>query len=196
MNKMKNRDIIITTIIGRGAECEGDFTSQGSARVDGRVIGNVNVKETLIVGAEGYINGDISASAVIIGGEVEGNVSAPGRVELTSSAKVIGDITTTTIVIDEKAIFQGGCNMNQEASSKRPKPARRAVKEGRKSAKAAIAEALKEVEAENNRESSEAEDVKEDAVVKEDPVVKEETAVTEESSAKEENAEKTEGGSL
>jgi cytoskeletal protein CcmA (bactofilin family) len=116
----------------------------------------------LIVGAEGKIFGDVSAQSVIIGGEVEGNVTAPERVELTSSARLFGDINTTTIVIDEKAVFQGGCNMNQEASSKRPRLARKVVKEGRKSAKAAIAEALKEVEAENKRESSETEAVKEE----------------------------------
>lgn len=142
----KNKELIITTLIGKDAECNGDFSAKGSARVDGCINGNVTVTGTLIVGVTGNINGDISAQSAIIGGEVIGNVAAAERTELTQTARVIGDITTTIIVIDEKAVFQGGCNMNQETTGKRPKPAARTLRAGRKSAKEAIAEALKEVE--------------------------------------------------
>ncbi|MDE6641006.1 MAG: polymer-forming cytoskeletal protein [Acetatifactor sp.] len=142
----KNKELIITTLIGRDAECNGDFSAKGSARVDGCINGNVTVTGTLIVGVTGNINGDITAQSTIIGGEVIGNVTSAERTELTQTARLIGDITTEIIVIDEKAIFQGGCNMNQESTGKRPKPAARAVRAGRKTAKEAIAEALKEVE--------------------------------------------------
>ena len=145
----KNKELIITTLIGKGAECNGDFSASGSARIDGCINGNVTVTGTLIVGVTGSINGDISAQSMIIGGEVIGNVTASERTELTQTARVIGDINTEIIVIDEKAIFQGGCNMNQETGSKRPKPAARAVRAGKKTAKEAIAEALKEVEEES-----------------------------------------------
>ena len=151
----KEKELIITTLIGKGAECEGDFSAKGSARIDGSINGNVSITGTLIVGITGVINGDISAQAAIIGGEVIGNVTAAERTELTQTAKVIGDINTTLIVIDEKAIFQGGCNMNQETSSKRPKPAAKALRAGKKSAKEAIAEALKEVEEESRQEEGE-----------------------------------------
>ena len=154
----KNKELIITTLIGKGAECDGDFSASGSARVDGCINGNVMVTGTLIVGVTGSINGDISAQATIIGGEVIGNVTASERTELTPTARVIGDINTDIIVIDEKAIFQGGCNMNQETGSKRPKPAARAVRAGKKSAKEAIAEALKEVEEESREAVSERSD--------------------------------------
>lgn len=142
----KNKELIITTLIGRDAECNGDFVAKGSARVDGCINGNVTVTGTLIVGVTGNINGDITAQSTIIGGEVIGNVTSSERTELTQTARLIGDINTEIIVIDEKAIFQGGCNMNQESTGKRPKPAARAVRAGRKTAKEAIAEALKEVE--------------------------------------------------
>lgn len=151
---MKEKEVVITTIIGKGAECEGDFSAEGSVRIDGCINGNVTVTGTLIVGATGSINGDVSAATAIIGGEVTGNVNAPGKAELTTTARVIGDITTGTIIIDEKAIFQGKCDMNQDVSSKRPRPNGKALRNGRKLAKAAIAEALKEVEAENREETA------------------------------------------
>lgn len=148
-----NKQIRMTTIIGRDAECTGDFSAQGSARIDGIIKGNVTVSETLIIGAAGSVDGNISAKAVIIGGEVIGDVFAPERTELTATAKVIGDISTAVIVIDEKAIFQGKCDMNQEVPGKRQKPGARALRAGKKSAKAAIQEALKEVEAADREET-------------------------------------------
>lgn len=143
---MKNNPVEITTIIGRGAVCDGDFTACDSARIDGQINGSVKVDGNLVLGASSRVEGSVTAKAVTIGGEVYGDVVAPDKTELTGTAKVIGDITTAVIVIDEKAIFQGKCNMNHEITSKRQKLSSKTLRAGRKSAKAAIVEALKEVE--------------------------------------------------
>ena len=148
----KNTEVKINTLIGMNCELSGDFTSQGSARIDGKVDGNVSVAGSLILGAGSIINGNITAESVLIGGEVTGNVAAPEKAELTATAKVLGDITTKIIVIDEHAVFQGKCDMNQAVPERKSKAAK-AVRAGRKSAKAAIAEALKEVEEQENREA-------------------------------------------
>lgn len=150
------KNATITTIIGKGAECNGDFNAAGSVRVDGVINGDVKVTGTLIVGATGAINGDVEAQCAVVGGEIIGDVTVADRTELTSTARLIGNITTVVIVIDENAIFQGSCNMNQEVSGKRPKPASKVIKAGKRSAKEAIEEALKEVEASNREETSEA----------------------------------------
>lgn len=150
---MRGNKISISTIIGKDAECNGNFETQGSARIDGTINGNVTVSEMLILGAAGYVSGDILAKTVIIGGEVIGNINALEKAEITSTGKVIGDITTTTIVIDEHAIFQGRCDMKQDVPAKRGKPNARAMKMGKKTAKAAIEEALKEVEEASKGES-------------------------------------------
>lgn len=151
---MRKRETQISTIIGMSAVCEGDFSSGGSIRIDGTVNGNVTVADTLIVGASGCIHGDIAAQKVVIGGEVYGNLNVPEKIELTSTARVIGDMTTGGLVIDEKAVFQGRCDMNQDAS-KKVRPNNRAVKAMKKTAKSAIAEALREVEAGSAEEGSE-----------------------------------------
>lgn len=150
---MKKQEVQITTIIGSGSECNGAFNAEGSIRVDGTIQGNVTVSGTLIVGVAGYINGDVNANVVIVGGEINGNVNAPEKTELTSTARMIGDIVTNTIVIDERAIFQGNCNMNQDVTGKRTRPNPRTIKAGRKTAKAAIEEALREVEEADQRET-------------------------------------------
>lgn len=144
---MKRADDKISTIIGKGAVIDGDFTATGSVRLDGIVEGSVKITGKLVVGATGKIHGSIEAAAAVIGGEVTGNVIAVEKAELTSTARVIGDIRTDLIVIDEKAIFQGKCDMNQEEVKVRKRPARES-RAGKKSAKDALKEALKEVEEE------------------------------------------------
>lgn len=150
----KGAEVSISTIIGRGAELQGDFNAKGSARIDGKIDGNVTVEGNLLVGAGASILGNVSAKAVLIGGEVTGNISAPEKAELTATARVFGDIATAVIVIDERAVFQGKCDMNQAVPGRKTKAdTKKAVRAGRRSAKAAIAEALKEVAEEEKREA-------------------------------------------
>ena len=151
----KEKQVKISTLIGKGSELVGDFSVKGSARIDGKITGNVTVAGTLLVGATGSINGNVSANAIVVGGEVLGDIAAPEKTELIATARVLGDITTKIIVIDENAVFQGKCDMNQVAPEKKAKVkvAPKAARAGKKSAKAAIAEALKEVEEEANREA-------------------------------------------
>ena len=105
----------------------------------------MTVAGNLIIGATGKVHGNLDVTSVIIGGEIIGNVNASLRTELTSTARLIGDIKTTLIVIDEKAIFQGRCDMNQDDVKIKRHPARES-RAGKKSAKEAIREALREAE--------------------------------------------------
>ena len=146
----KKDNAVITTILGKDCVVNGDFTVKQSARIDGEIQGDVYVMGTLIMGSGARIDGNIEADVAIIGGDVVGNIQAQGKVELTVTAKVIGDITTNVIVIDENAIFQGRCNINQDAPQRKNPAVKRAIKEGRRTAKAALQEALREVQEENN----------------------------------------------
>lgn len=110
--KKENTNVKFTTILSAGCDLQGDFSAEESVRIDGNVNGNVKVDGMLVLGSSGKISGDIAAKSVLLGGEVLGNVIAPEKAELTETAKVLGDISTKTIVIDEHAVFQGKCNMN------------------------------------------------------------------------------------
>jgi len=158
----KNKEVKIGTLLGKGAVLHGNFSAPESARIDGRVNGDVTVEGTLVVGSTGAITGNVIAEAVLIGGEVLGDISAPEKAELTATAKVLGDIATKIIVIDENAVFQGKVDMNQNVPENTPgvktkKLALKPVGTGKKNAKAAIAEALREV-AEKEQEEAEAEE--------------------------------------
>ena len=151
--KKNNVNVKISTILGKGCVLNGDFNADGSARIDGTVNGNVSVKGTMILGVDGKMNGDGSSTAALIGGHVTGNIDSHDKLEMSSTAKVLGDIKTKVLVIDERAIFQGKCDMYQETTGTKKavvKPSVKAARAGKKSAKAAIVEALKEVAEENS----------------------------------------------
>lgn len=153
MMEKKDTEIKITSLIGNGVKLEGDFSAPGSVRIDGEINGNVTVEGALIVGVTGVINGDVTAKSVLVGGGILGDIRVSDKTELTGTSKVLGNIETTVIVIDENAIFQGSCNMNQAVPDKKAKVmAIKAVKESRKSAKEALEEALKEARETENKE--------------------------------------------
>ena len=102
----------VGTIIGPGAILDGPLTTKDSTRIDGTVNGNVTISGALIVGQEGKIVGTVSAMNAYVAGEITGNVSAPqGKVEISDTGKVIGDVTCKGIIIDENAVFHGNCEM-------------------------------------------------------------------------------------
>ena len=109
----KSRKVQITTLLGRGTQIKGNLNVEGSARIDGRIDGDVTASGHLIIGTGAVVMGDVKAQSVLIGGEVRGNILCPEKAELASTAKVFGNIATGEIVIDEHATFQGKCNMNQ-----------------------------------------------------------------------------------
>ena len=142
-----------TKFVGKDAVVGGNFSTPGSARIDGVVEGSARVAGSLIVGATGRIEGDVEADSIIIGGEINGDVTVQGKAELTATARVIGDIRTSLIVIDEKAVFQGKCDMNIATGKTKKRPAK-SPKAGKKSAKAALQEALLEVSEEKRAEEA------------------------------------------
>lgn len=149
----------IQTILGKDTIIDGDFQAIGSTRVDGSIKGNVTIKGTLILGATGQIFGDVEAKSAVVGGEIIGHVITTDRVDLCASAKVIGDIKTNAFTVDTNAVFQGRCDMNLneeelKKSSRGNKVSMKDARENKKSAKAAIEEALKEVEAMDTQNDS------------------------------------------
>lgn len=157
--KSKDTTVKISTLLGKGTQIEGDFAAEGSTRIDGIINGNVTIQGTVIIGAEGKINGNVTADGAVVAGEVIGDITVTEKLEALATAKILGDITTKVIVIDEHAVFQGNCNMNQEVPNVKrtlaKSAARAAVKAGKKSAKTALEEALKEVKEEQNSASEE-----------------------------------------
>jgi len=102
-------------MIGAGTVVEGKIRSQGSVRIDGKVIGEVIASESLAVGVMGEVEGNITGKNITIGGKVRGAVSAAEKVVLEGKSVVRGDVRATKLVVDEGSIFDGKVSMSEKA---------------------------------------------------------------------------------
>lgn len=100
----------ISTIIGDGYIFTGELTGTSVIRIEGKIIGNVNVDSGVVLGEKGNVEGSITSKSVIIYGTVTGNVTST-QLEIKKSGLVIGDITTDTLEIELGAKYNGRLNM-------------------------------------------------------------------------------------
>lgn len=103
----------IASVIAEGVEIKGDISAQNSMRIDGSVEGKLNIKGDLVVGERGKIKGEVKVANVIVAGKIEGNVVATGRLEITPTGNMGGDISCSIITIEEGGILEGSSRMSR-----------------------------------------------------------------------------------
>lgn len=101
----------ITAIFGKKTEFKGLLSFVGTTRIDGKFEGEVITEDTLIVGKTANIKAEISAGTIITHGNIRGNLTASKKVEIIAGSKLIGNIQTPSLHIEEDAIFEGTCEM-------------------------------------------------------------------------------------
>lgn len=104
----------VDTLIGKGTYVEGTISAEGTVRIDGKVQGGINITGNVIIGEEGAVKGNIKAENAYIAGIVEGNITATSQLHITHTAKLVGDISVKSIIIDEGAIFIGNSKIITE----------------------------------------------------------------------------------
>jgi cytoskeletal protein CcmA (bactofilin family) len=101
----------LSTIVGKDSVFTGDMEVKGTLRIDGRIKGRIICDETVSIGATGDVEAEIDAKMVIVAGTVVGNIRTSEKIEMQAKAKVLGDVSTKNIVIEQGAIFHGSCQM-------------------------------------------------------------------------------------
>ncbi|GBD93052.1 polymer-forming cytoskeletal [bacterium BMS3Abin05] len=107
----------INTIIGKGTTFEGTINVQNSVRVDGFFKGNIKSTESIVIGKDGEIEGEVEVKNALIGGKISGKLIASGRVTLENTSKFLGELKTTRLIINEGAVYNGSCEMPGGAKS-------------------------------------------------------------------------------
>lgn len=105
----------ISTVIGAGAVFVGKFRGTENYVVYGLIEGDCELDGTVVVEEGGRWHGQISASNVIIAGEVKGDVVATTKVELAPTARIAGSISGPVVAIAEGAVVQGSIKMTSSA---------------------------------------------------------------------------------
>lgn len=103
-------------ILGKGLVFRGELTGEGDLQVQGQLEGKINVTGTVVILEGASIQADVSASEIVVGGVVRGNLSASGRVEVSSTGHLVGDVRSKVLVVREGAALNGKINVEAPLS--------------------------------------------------------------------------------
>src|SRR5229473_5534963 len=101
-----------TAMIGKSVMIKGQIFSREDLTIDGEVEGSVELQEhRLTVGPHGKLQAGVKAREIIVLGAIHGNVDASDKIDIRKDAKLVGDIKTARIVIEDGAYFKGSIDI-------------------------------------------------------------------------------------
>ncbi|HUK06267.1 MAG TPA: polymer-forming cytoskeletal protein [Stellaceae bacterium] len=93
------------SILSLDLKITGDIATTGEVHVSGMVKGDVVAKE-ITIGETGTVIGSVEAETAVVAGTLTGRLSA-SKVVLSSTARVVADITHVLLSIEPGAVFEG-----------------------------------------------------------------------------------------
>ena len=116
-------------VIGKSVMIKGQIFSREDLTIDGEIDGSVELHEhRLTVGPNGKLQAGVKAREVVVLGTIHGNVEASDKIDIRKDAKLVGDIKTARIVIEDGAYFKGSIDIvRPEVKSSQPAAAKPAA---------------------------------------------------------------------
>ena len=98
--------------IGKAVKINGQIFSKEDLYVDGDVEGTIELAENkLTIGPSGRVQASVKAREVVVLGQIQGNVEAMDKLDIRKDAKLVGDIKTARIIIEDGAYFKGSIDI-------------------------------------------------------------------------------------
>ena len=107
--------------IGKSVVIKGELSGSEDLTIEGHVEGKIDLKgNVLTIGPNGKIKAEVFAKAVVVLGEVTGNVTASEKVDIRDNGSVDGDIASPRVAIAEGAHFRGSVDMQRAGGGAKP----------------------------------------------------------------------------
>ena len=104
-NAINNKDI--RAFLEQGCSLEGKLRFEGVVRLNGTFKGDIDSKDTLILGETAYVEGNIRIGSLVVGGHIKGNITAGHRVEILPTGCVEGHCRAPIIIAHEGSELDG-----------------------------------------------------------------------------------------
>lgn len=109
----------LSGFVGHGTTLTGETEFHAMLRVDGHLIGTVMSEAgTLIIGTNGQVDANVSVAAAMVNGSVNGDIIATEKLQLGRTARVMGNISSPRLIIEEGALLEGSCSMLKARETK------------------------------------------------------------------------------
>lgn len=115
---VKPQDTSINSFLGDDIKIEGMLTTNKNLRLDGEIVGDIKVSDTLVIGQVGVVKGDINVGEIEIYGRVIGNIYATKFIKIYNSGTIDGDIETPSLNIEEGGRLNGKSTMTAKEEPK------------------------------------------------------------------------------
>jgi cytoskeletal protein CcmA (bactofilin family) len=100
------------SVLGKTLVFKGELSADEDLVLQGRVEGSIHHTQSLTVGVDGVVIGDVYARSIVVEGTVEGDLRGTASVLVTATAKLRGNISAPRVGIMEGAIFNGSVDMS------------------------------------------------------------------------------------
>lgn len=113
-----------TATIGKGVSITGQIHSKEDLIIDGEIDGTIEAHDHKVtIGPNGKVKAGIRAKDIVVLGAVQGNIEASDKTEVKKEARLVGDIKTARIQIEDGAMFKGSIDIvRTEPARVAPKP--------------------------------------------------------------------------
>jgi len=119
MNPLKDSDLEedIKTTLGPLTVFRGVLKFRDSLKILGRVEGRIESSGALIIGKGAEVLAEIKVGSVVIAGTVKGNVEASVQTEINATGKLIGNLRTAQLRVEDGTVFEGKVEMLKNSDS-------------------------------------------------------------------------------
>jgi cytoskeletal protein CcmA (bactofilin family) len=126
--------------LGKNVTVKGQIFAREDLTIDGEVEGTVECQEhRLTIGPNARVQAGLKAREIIIHGSIQGNVDATDKIDIKKEAKLVGDIKTSRIVIEDGAYFKGSIDISKATAGASKSPQQAAAQSAPSSSQSPIA---------------------------------------------------------
>lgn len=100
------------TIISKDCHIKGDVSGNDDMSVFGKIEGTITLKNNSVtIEKSAQINADVFAKIVNVNGNIKGNIEADGKILITNSGNVTGNMSAPKIILKDGSYFKGNVSM-------------------------------------------------------------------------------------
>lgn len=97
-----------------GSKIIGTIIADSDIRIDGTVEGDLQCTGKAVIGEQGYLKGSVECQNAEIMGKLEGKIAVAHTLALRATGNIKGDVSTSTLIVEPNAVFNGTCSMQKD----------------------------------------------------------------------------------
>jgi cytoskeletal protein CcmA (bactofilin family) len=101
------------SMVAEAVAIVGQLNCQGDLSIEGQFKGSIQAaKYTVVIGTNGFADGDIAANNLLVKGKVVGEISVADRIIIAKTGTIIGNLQAARVELENGAKYKGVIEIN------------------------------------------------------------------------------------